>query len=238
MWVTKISVLILLPYIETHLKRNDTFVRVCSCLLDLTVTFLVINLSSISSSLGCPTTSLKSSTSRVINQNFSKFSKLEIFKSKNMSQLSKVEPDQTKFMAFKANWIIRISYLNLLISVLQPLFCQIHILEHFFYIFMHKFTLVRKHNIHDTCFNIVFLPETGISPLLFSSIRNKWSYEVILRSRGGHLTWIECDSRITRWTCTVFKDQSGSLLIKMAHTCSVREYLEYLKGWMISILSH
>ena len=78
MWVTKISVLILLPYIETHLKRNDTFVRVCSCLLDLTVTFLVINLSSISSSLGCPTTSLKSSTSRVINQNFGKFSKINL----------------------------------------------------------------------------------------------------------------------------------------------------------------
>ena len=162
-----------------------------------------------------------------------------------MSQLSKVEPDKAKFMAFKANGIIRISYLNLLISVLQPLFLPNSYSRTFFYIFMHKFTLVRKHNIYDICFNIVFLPETGISPLLFSSIRYMghlvvvWGHlEVILRSLGGHLTWIECDSRITRWTCTVFKDQSGSLLIKMAHTCSVREYLEYLKGWMISILSH
>ena len=87
-----------------------------------------------------------------------------------MSQLSKVEPDKEKLWRFSqlnySNILSQPAYQRSPTSFLPNSYSRT-----FFYIFMHKFTLVRKHNIHDTCFDIVFLPETGISPLLFPSIR-------------------------------------------------------------------
>ena len=169
-----------------------------------------------------------------------------------MSQLRKVEPDKAKFMAFEPTELFEYLIATCLSAFSYLFFCQIHILEHFF-----TFSCTSSLSYENITYMIpvstsFFFLKPEYRHYYFHQFATwviLWSYEVILRSHWGHaevmlrscwghMTWIECDSRITRWTCTVFKDQSGSLLIKMAHTCSVLEYLEYLKGWMISILSH
>ena len=110
-----------------------------------------------------------------------------------MSQLSKVEPDKEKNYGVLANWIIRISYRNLLISVLQPLFCQIHILEHFF-----TFSCTSSLSYENITYMIpvstsFFFLKPEYRHYYFHQFDTwviLWSYEVMLRSYDPDRVWL------------------------------------------------